>query len=113
MSPSEERANQALRTSPAKRFTTAEKVSAVLRLLKGESTDVLSRELGVAVNRLERWQNDFVTGGSAAVGNWKSSGSGDWVSKHAAAIFQWFAFLIVLALVIGLLELFLQRGRGE
>ena len=108
-----ERDDQPLRSTPAKRFTTAEKMNVVLRLLKGESVEALSTELGVPIHRLERWQNDFVTGGSAELAKRKRFGSGDWFSKHAAAIFQWVALLIVLAVLTGLLELFLQRRGGE
>jgi hypothetical protein len=93
-----------------RRLTTAEKVSAVLRLLEGEPLASLSQELGVAVNRLERWQNDFVTAGSAALAKRKSSDRGGWFSKHAAGILQWIAFLIVLAIVIVFLQRFLQSG---
>lgn len=97
----------------AKRFTTREKVNAVLRLLKGESVEALSTELGIPIHRMERWQNDFVAGGSAELAKRKSFGSGDRFSKHAARIFQWVAFLIALAVVTALLELFLQRGGSE
>src|ERR1700733_1446008 len=72
MSASRQHDDEPLRTSSSKRFTTTEKVNAVLRLLKGEPLAKLSLELGVAAHRLERWQNDFVTGGSAALSKRKS-----------------------------------------
>jgi hypothetical protein len=96
-----------------RRLTTTEKVSAVLRLLKGESLANLSRELGVGVNRLERWQNDFVSAGSAALAKRNGSDRNGWFSQHAPAILQWIAFLIVLAVVIAFLQRFLQRGGAE
>ena len=85
-------------------------MNAVLRLLKGEAVAILSRELGVSVTRLERWQSEFVTAGAAALTKRKSSGPGGWVAEHAAAILQWVAFLIVLAIVIVFAQRILQRG---
>ena len=69
--------------------------------------------LGVAIRRVERWQNEFVTGGSAALAQRKVFGSRDWFAKHAAAIIPWVGLFIALAVVIGLLELLLQRGGSE
>jgi transposase-like protein len=101
------------RVSSAMRFTTAEKVNAVLRVLKGDSIEAVSTELGVPIHRLERWQNRFVTGGSAAVANKKGFLSRVWFVKHAARLVHWVAILIVLAVVTRLLESLLQRGGGE
>ena len=98
--------------SLTKQFAARDKTDAVLRLLKGESLADVSTDLGVSTERLERWRNDFVTGGSAALSKRKSAGSREWLPKRAKII-QWVAFLIVLAAVIGVLELFLQRGGGE
>jgi len=109
MSASREHDDETPRASRLKRFGSREKVDAVLRLLKGDSVATVSAELGVAVHRLERWQNDFVTGGSAALSKQKGSGSDGWLSTHATRIVQWVVFLMVLAVVTGLLELFLQR----
>ena len=41
---------------PGQRWTAARKREVVLRLLRGESLDGLSRELGVEVYRLEKWR---------------------------------------------------------
>lgn len=41
---------------PGQRWTVARKREVVLRLLRGESLDGLSRELGVEVYRLEKWR---------------------------------------------------------
>jgi transposase-like protein len=38
-------------------------MDAVLRLLRGEPLDVLSRELGVEAHRLAAWRDDFLAGG--------------------------------------------------
>ncbi len=39
-----------------KRWTAGRKKEAVLRLLKGETVDTLSRELGVTIGQLESWK---------------------------------------------------------
>jgi len=44
------------RLGPGQRWTAARKREVVLRLLRGESLDGLSRELGVEVYRLEGWR---------------------------------------------------------
>ncbi len=41
---------------PAQRWTVARKREVVLRLLRGESLDAVSREVGVEVYRLEKWR---------------------------------------------------------
>jgi transposase len=99
--------------SLTRQFAARDKTDAVLRLLKGESLADVGKELGVATERLERWRNDFVTGGSAALSKRKSSGSQGWLAKNGTKVVQWVAFLVVLAAVIGALEVFLQRGSGE
>ena len=39
-----------------KRWSAGRKKEAVLRLLKGEAIDALSRELGVTIGQLESWK---------------------------------------------------------
>jgi hypothetical protein len=41
------------------RFSTKRKVEAVLRLLRGEELDALSRELGVTAARLSKWRGVY------------------------------------------------------
>jgi transposase-like protein len=41
--------------APGQRWSVARKRAVVLRLLRGESMELLSRELGVPVYKLERW----------------------------------------------------------
>ena len=45
------------------RWPAGKKLDAVLRLLRGEPLDVLSRELGVEAHRLAAWRDDFLEGG--------------------------------------------------
>ncbi|NLV98147.1 MAG: helix-turn-helix domain-containing protein [Desulfovibrionales bacterium] len=47
-----------------KRFWAKHKADVVLRLLRGEDIDVLSRELGVTAARLSKWRNAFLASGA-------------------------------------------------
>ena len=49
------------------RFSARRKTEAVLRLLRGEDLDALSRELGVIASTLAGWREDFLDGGTAAM----------------------------------------------
>src|SRR5262245_65283233 len=49
------------------RFSAKRKTEAVLRLLRGEDLELLSRELGVTAATLSGWRNDFLAGGQAAL----------------------------------------------
>jgi transposase-like protein len=42
-------------------------MEAVLRLLRGEPLELLSRELGVEAHRLAAWRDDFLEGGKDAL----------------------------------------------
>jgi len=46
------------------RFSAQRKREAILRLLRGESLEALSRELGVTAARLSQWRDAFVAGGT-------------------------------------------------
>jgi transposase-like protein len=45
------------------RWSAGKKTEAVLRLLRGESLEELSRELRVEAHRLAAWRDDFLEGG--------------------------------------------------
>ena len=49
------------------RFSARRKTEAVLRLLRGEDLDTLSRELGVTAATLSGWRDSFLDGGTAAM----------------------------------------------
>ena len=49
-----------------KRMTSARKQSAVLRLLRGEPLDMLSRELQVTAADLSEWRDKFLAAGEAS-----------------------------------------------
>jgi transposase len=56
------------------RWSAGKKMEAVLRLLRGEPMEVLSRELQVEAHRLAAWRDDFLEGGKEAL---KGSGRTD------------------------------------
>jgi len=45
------------------RWSARKKADAVIRLLRGESLEELSRELRVEAHRLQAWRDEFVAGG--------------------------------------------------
>src|SRR5262245_47358876 len=49
------------------RFSVCRKTDAVLRLLRGEDLELLSRELDVTAATLSAWKDDFLAGGQAAL----------------------------------------------
>lgn len=50
-----------------KRWSVRRKKQVVLRLLRGESLDALSRELGVPIFRLEQWRDRALAGMDAGL----------------------------------------------
>ena len=49
------------------RWSSRRKAEIVIRNLKGEALDALSRELGVSTSRIAAWRDDFLAGGQAAL----------------------------------------------
>ena len=49
------------------RMSRQRKLRAVLRLLRGEDLELVSRELGVTAATLSIWRDDFLAGGEAAL----------------------------------------------
>ncbi len=89
-------------------FSSYEKTSAVLRLLKGEPAEQLSEELGVSIRRLERWRSDFVAAGSAELSRRRDLDQG-WFKKHGGTILQWSFLILILIGVIALISVYSQR----
>ena len=56
-------------TNPGERgrFSSQRKTATVLRLLHGESLELIARELGVTAATLAGWRDDFLAGGQAAL----------------------------------------------
>jgi hypothetical protein len=55
------------RTPERGRFSARRKADAVLRLLRGEDLETLSRSLGVTAARLVTWRENFLLAGTAAL----------------------------------------------
>ena len=51
----------------AQRFSARQKTEVVLRLLRGEALDAVSRELGIPAARLATWREAFLNAGQAAL----------------------------------------------
>ena len=49
------------------RWSSKRKTEAVLRLLRGEPLDDVSREMGVTASRLARWRDDFLAAGQCGL----------------------------------------------
>ena len=49
------------------RWSSRRKMEVVLRALRGEDLDALSRELGVTAGTIAQWREQFLAGGQAAV----------------------------------------------
>jgi transposase-like protein len=49
------------------RMSRQRKMAAVLRLLRGEDLELVSRTLGVTAATLSGWRNEFLAGGEAAL----------------------------------------------
>lgn len=60
--------------SKAVRFSAQKKMEVVLRLLRGEALDLVSRELQVPAARLASWRDAFLTGGQGAMKNQPGDG---------------------------------------
>ena len=52
---------------PRRRMSAGRKQDAVLRLLRGEDLELLSRELAVSAAELSGWRDAFLTGGEASL----------------------------------------------
>ena len=61
------RSRVAATTADRGRWSSKRKVEVVLRLLKGETLDAVSRGLSVPTQRLSQWRTDFLGGGQSAL----------------------------------------------
>jgi transposase len=59
------------------RWSAGKKTDVVLRLLRGESLEELSRELKIEAHRLAAWRDDFLEGGKQGLKGQRSDRSPD------------------------------------
>jgi hypothetical protein len=70
------------------RFSAKRKTEAVLRLLRGEDLDTLSRELGVVAATLSAWRDSFLDGGTAAMKSRPGDDRDEVISRLQAKVGQ-------------------------
>jgi hypothetical protein len=77
------------------------KQEAVLRVLKGEPVTAVAEDVGVGVNRLERWHSRFIEGGAAAL-NQRATRRGlyETLRTQGSGIMQWAGLLFVLTVLV-------------
>ena len=59
------------------RLSSASKTEAVLRLIRGEDLDALSRELSVTAETLLSWRHSFIAGGQSNLKSRESTAAND------------------------------------
>jgi transposase len=62
-----ERAHASGAVAPGRRMSRQRKTTAVLRLLRGEDLELVSRDLGVTAATLSGWRDAFLSAGEAAL----------------------------------------------
>ncbi len=89
------------------RWSAKAKSEIVLRVLRGEAVDAVSREIQVPVHEVESWRRDFLDGAMAKLKS-RSGESADRVLKQAQAKIG------ELTMKVELIEMLLEkRGYGE
>ena len=75
-------------TNDRGRFSAKRKTEAVLRLLRGEDLDALSRQLGVTAATLSAWRSSFLDGGTAAMKSRPSDDRDEVIARLQAKVGQ-------------------------
>ena len=73
-------------TSDRGRFSAQRKTDAVLRLLRGEDLEALSRELGVTAATLATWREDFLAAGKAGLKSRPADGRDEQLRRLQAKV---------------------------
>ena len=68
------------------RFSAKRKTDAVLRLLRGEDLELISRELGVTAATVSSWREGFLGGGQAALKSRQADERDDEVARLRAKV---------------------------
>src|SRR5215210_1136693 len=68
------------------RWSSRRKMEVVLRALRGEDLDALSRELGVTAGTVAQWREQFLAGGQAAVKSRPADERGDELGRLRAKV---------------------------
>ena len=70
------------------RFSASRKTDAILRLLRGEDLETLSREVGVTAATLSGWRDSFLDGGTAAMKSRPADDRDELVARLQAKVGQ-------------------------
>ena len=68
------------------RFSARRKKEGVLRLLRGEDLDTVSRDLGVTAARLSGWRDEFIAAGTASLKSRQPDSRDEELMRHKAMI---------------------------
>jgi hypothetical protein len=68
------------------RFSSQRKAASVLRLLRGDDLELVSRELGVTAATLSEWRDDFLAGGQAALKSRPADDRDDEIARLRAKV---------------------------
>src|SRR5437660_11256133 len=68
------------------RWSAKRKAAAILRLLRGEDLELVSRELGVTAATLSGWRDDFLAGGQAALKSRPTDDRDDEIARLRAKV---------------------------
>jgi transposase-like protein len=68
------------------RFSSQRKSATVLRLLRGEDLELVSRELGVTAATLSEWRDGFLSGGLAALKSRPTDDRDDEIARLRAKV---------------------------
>jgi len=90
------------RTGEQGRWSSGKKLGVVLRIVRGEDLDGLSRELGVTAARLAEWRDAFLAGGQVALKSRASDYRDEEIARLRAKVGE-------LTMDKELLELFFER----
>ena len=76
------RPSEGLSSRPERgRWSSRRKTEIVLRVLRGEDLDALSRELGVTAATIAGWRDQFLAGGQAAVRSRSADERGEEIAR--------------------------------
>ena len=68
------------------RFSARRKQEAVMRLLRGEDLETLSRELGVTAGTVSQWREQFLAGGQGALHSRKRDERDEEIARFKAKV---------------------------
>ena len=68
------------------RFSSRKKMDAVLRVLRGDDLDLVSREAGITAAKVSEWRDQFVVSGQAGLKSRDADGRDEEVARLKALV---------------------------